>query len=236
MSKKNQSQAQEEPTRAQLEAENAQFYPQLTKRNASFIYQLLKILQERESEASYPMDLVKIEHHVMKEMLTTQSQGTTAQQLYGTPTEFAERLLERPMDAKEEPSKGLTFQALWWDGALLIGGMFAAIAALTVWTKPQADVATYGITTLVLNFIFGGLGMAALTYYQLHLQAQKDKHPILKYIGLGLLVIMAWVGIVVVATNYLPAYLNPVLPALAYALIAAAAFALRWWLKRKGTP
>lgn len=233
MTKKDQSEQQLEVTRAEMEAENARLYPQLTKRNASFIYQLLKILQERESEAGYPMDLVKIEHQVMKEMLSTQSQGTTAQQLYGTPTEFAERLLERPIDAKEDPSGALTFQALWWDGALLIGGMFAAIAALTVWTKPEADVSTYGITTLLLNFIFGGLGMAALTYYQLHLQSEKDKHPILKYIGLGLLVIAVWVGIVVLATNYLPQSLNPVLPALAYALIAAAAFALRWWLKRK---
>ncbi|MCW1040888.1 DUF1129 domain-containing protein, partial [Streptococcus anginosus] len=75
-----------------------------------------------------------------------------------------QQVLYGPSQVEAEPA---TFQQLWLDSALFIGGMFAALAGIgAISSNQEANSQSFGLVTLIINFVLGGLAMAILTYYQ----------------------------------------------------------------------
>lgn len=215
-----------------MQAEIAAAYPKLTKRNAQFMHQLIKQLREQENEAKVPLDLLAIEHETITTLIDRQAAGLTAKHLYGTASDYARQLVSG--NYKKEARRPISFFDLWIEGALLVGGLFAAMGAFSLWGNIHGSLTSYGIIVLILNFIFGGLAMGTLTYTQLMMQQRRASHPILKTILASIGVLLIWVGVISFASINIPANINVVLPAMVYVLIAAASFGARWWLKKEG--
>ncbi|KAA9301119.1 MULTISPECIES: DUF1129 domain-containing protein [Aerococcus] len=210
---------------ADLEEENQTLYPKLTKRNQDFIFQFNKEMKAQGAEEA----AIRHENTMIKEMLDKQGQGITANHLYGTPIQYVQQVLYGPSQVEAEPA---TFQQLWLDSALFIGGMFAALAGIgAISSNQEANSQSFGLVTLIINFVLGGLAMAILTYYQQNMD-RDAKHPILRYIGVGAAVVIAWIGVVSLSTILIPASINIVLPAFLYFAIAVIAFVGRWWYKK----
>ncbi|KAA9241092.1 DUF1129 family protein [Aerococcus tenax] len=225
--KKNDQAAERQAQLVQFEAENKALYPQLTKRNKEFVFQFEKAIKDKDLRGRNKTEVL---HEILTTLVETQASGQTAQQLYGQPYQYAEKLEKQPTAKELAPAP---FWMHWVEGALFVGGLFSIIAGLSaLLSNNQANSATaFGPAALVVNFIMGGLAMAVLNQYSPDMSQEKGKRGIGRYILLSVLVVGLWMLILVGALAVLPPSWNGALPPFAYLVIGALAFLARWWFQ-----
>ena len=219
-------------TRASLiDGIEADHFNQLTKRNQQFMVDLDKHLVREE------LDLAKREL-VYQEMVTTliegQATSQTARQIYGTPMETANIILDQEIQVQEQAQISPDWQ-IAVDGGLILGSIFTFFTGLGITLRPGEAEAGFlmGIVTIIINYLVAGYAMLRTSKVMPKLEAPKGERGYGKYFLVSTLSMLAWIGLVMISQVVLPVQLNPVLSGSAYLVIAALTFALRFYLKRK---
>lgn len=207
-------------------------FNQLTKKNQQFLMSIDKKLTD-----GGLTEMVKTP--IYKEMLETliegQQVGQTARQIYGTPTECATSILNQNFKDQTEVTRSPDWQ-IALDGGLILGSVFTFIVGLSMMNanveEPEA-VLSMGLITLILNYLVAGWAMLQTSKVMPDMDAPKGKKGYFKYFGVSSLWMVVWVATVTLSAAFIPAVINPVFPPMVYMVIAAATFALRFYLKKR---
>ncbi len=216
----------------QIRTDSGRFNDQgLTKRNEEFMFQLNKILDQRDftgAQRNIKMD------DTLEKLKAGQKTGQTAKQLFGTPTAHAEEMINGP--AKKADGSDAE-QAGFWptaaDSALSILAIFTAMYGILGFfsKQPAQQSGQMGIVGIVLVSGVFGLGWAWLTP-MLNPTDHRKRLPLWKILlamaGLLVLILVLFMGV-----SLLPAVINPILPAWLYIILALAAFGADLWLRRR---
>ena len=201
---------------------------QLTKKNEDFIFHFKKLLAQNSQLSAEQIEAATDE--VTTKLLTAQGTGTTAAQLFGTPTQAVAQYL----DPKKSNKKlhDYQFWQLALDTSMAILMLFAGVFGLTLFFSKQATGQGAGIVSLLLIAALGGSIYTAvvlkLTPNPKATQAEPKSRRWL-YLGLAL---VAWiVGFIVL--GLLPPVINPTLPPLAYLIVAVAAYGVFRWNRQQ---
>ncbi|HFU4488893.1 TPA: DUF1129 domain-containing protein [Streptococcus suis] len=201
--------------------------PSLTKKNQEFIHiatnQLIK-------DGKSDQEIKVLLEEILPTIIEHQKSGTTARNLFGPPSEWA---ASKTKQAEEEAEKVVYNEnpwLMWLDSSLL---MLALIGAINGIMNLLGQGSQYGLITLLVIGFGIGAGMYMMYHFVYREQIKTGQRPkLLKailYLGLATL---AW-SVVFILASLIPSSINPTLPPLATLLLAAAAFGLRYWLKRK---
>jgi uncharacterized membrane-anchored protein len=198
----------------------------LTKKNQEFVHIATnQLIKDGKSDEEIKVLLEEI----LPSILDGQKSGLTARSLYGPPTEWAASQTLDTSDGDNLPESDNPW-LMWVDSSLLIIALLGFVnGAMNLFTQG----AQYGI----LTFIIVGFGVGAGIYFMYHFvyrhMGDGTKRPkIWKAVLMLLLATIAWSVIFFIA-NMIPTSVNPVLSPIAYLLIAAAAFGIRYLLKKK---
>ncbi|GEK29601.1 DUF1129 domain-containing protein [Furfurilactobacillus siliginis] len=203
----------------------------LTKRNQEFMYQLNKVLDQRgfsgeKRNVQVTDTLTKLEEG--------QKTGQTAKQLFGTPTAYAEELINGP--AKNSAAANGEAAGYWptaADSALSMLAIFAGMyGILGFFSKtPAAQAGQMGLLGIILVSGVFGLGWAWLT--PMLNPTDKRKRVPLWRILLDMVALLAVILLLFTGVTMLPPVINPVLPPVAYIILALAAFGADLWIRRR---
>ncbi|CQR24342.1 membrane protein [Streptococcus varani] len=198
----------------------------LTKKNQEFVHIATnQLIKDGKSDEEIKVLLEEI----LPSILDGQKIGLTARSLYGPPTEWAASQTPDTSDGDNLPENDNPW-LMWVDSSLLIIALLGFVnGAMNLFTQG----AQYGI----LTFIIVGFGVGAGIYFMYHFvyrhMGDGTKRPkIWKAVLMLLLATIAWSVIFFIA-NMIPTSVNPVLSPIAYLLIAALAFGVRYLLKKK---
>ncbi|MGO3170595.1 MAG: DUF1129 domain-containing protein [Bavariicoccus seileri] len=191
---------------------------QLTKRNDQYLFELNKILEA--ANYSLPERDAIIDPMVI-ELVEKQKSGVTARQLYGTLTEYSEKIISGETGDTSVDGKSPAWQ-IGVDGGLLLGGIFALISGISLLIN-QKDAQPMGLITLLMNFIAGGLMIIVLSNHLPTAEGKKGKKGYFKYLLVSLGVMAVWLLAIVSIPLLVPASLNIALPAAGYIIIGAVA-------------
>lgn len=198
----------------------------LTKKNQEFVHIATnQLIKDGKSDEEIKVLLEEI----LPSILDGQKSGLTARSLYGPPTEWAASQTLDTSDGDNLPESDNPW-LMWVDSSLLIIALLGFVnGAMNLFTQG----AQYGI----LTFIIVGFGVGAGIYFMYHFvyrhMGDGTKRPkIWKAVLMLLLATIAWSVIFFIA-NMIPTSVNPVLSPIAYLFIAAAAFGIRYLLKKK---
>ncbi len=219
-----------EETREELQqkvAQNRELMTQLTKKNDQFIFDINKVL---ETSSLTEEKKVRELNTMLTALVEGQKTGMTAKQLYGTPTDAADAIVNAP-----EPMPEMTFGKIMLDNFLLlltILSVMVSIFAMFSKTGQQSQ----GITAIVLGAASGAFSFYLIYRYVYVYDlpgADKSKRPgFLKTSGIMVLSFIPWFLVFALA-SLLPASVNPVLDPMLTISFGALAFAFRYWLKKK---
>lgn len=187
----------------------------LSKRNEDYLFHLHKILTESGlPEASVTEKI----NELLPDMVIAQRKGQPATQLYGTPQEKANEMIN-----PDQKTSDIKFWQRAMDNALLylaiFGGMFGIVG---LFSKTQQPI---GIVTIVsVGILFGVM----MTYYNDLITRKKEERPAWWKLILGGIGIIVFI-FVLITVSELPVLriINPVFPAWAILLIAVVAFIYR---------
>lgn len=211
--------------------ENEALKTKLTNKNNDYIFSLEKKLEE----LSIPEhERIVALNEMLHELMDLQAESITARRHYGTVGERAEIIAEQKVNLHKEEETSPKW-LVYLDGALLLGGLFAAINGIGMLTTEEAG-RHFGIFHLITNFIFGGFAMMVLTKYA---PKPGKKGGMFQYILATIGVMMAWFIVGGFLLYLIPPEYNPALPPLVMIAIGIGAIALKIYLKNtldiKGT-
>lgn len=215
---------------AELRAKNQELAGELTNKNEEFYRQFHKMMTTREYHPGRNPEMV--DNAILNRLMAGQKVGETAKQIYGTPTELAEFVQTAPTPEELAPP---TFVDYLLDSGLFITALFSALAGIMLLfgTRTIANGgAMFGPVALFINFLCGGAAMAVLTRYQPKMDAPKGKKGIPKYLIMSFIAVVAWLFLLSGVVAIVPPQWNPMLPMLAYFIIAAVAFLLRTFYRQ----
>ena len=203
----------------------------LTKKNQEFVHiATQQFIKDGKSDA----EIKAIFEEVIPQILEEQAKGTTARSLYGAPTHWAHSFTVKEQYEKEHPKENDTPLLMITDSFLLVFGLFAAISAFMNLFAPQGT--TYGLLTLTLGSLAGGVVLYLMYYYfyqYYEVSKRGMKRPALtKSLPILMLAMILWVVILMV-TALLPQFLNPRVPNWFMLLLGGGALLLRYYLKKK---
>ena len=129
----------------------------LSKKNKEFIHIATnQLLQDGKSD----QEIQTILEGILPEILENQTKGITARGLYGAPTTWAASLTAKERYDAEHPKENDDPKWMMLDSVLFIFGFFTLLTSIVNLASSQPSV--YGLTTLVLGSIVGGLSFYAL--------------------------------------------------------------------------
>ena len=203
----------------------------LTKKNQEFVHiATQQFIKDGKSDS----EIKAIFEEVIPQILEEQAKGTTARSLYGAPTHWAHSFTVKEQYEKEHPKENDTPLLMITDSFLLVFGLFAAISAFMNLFAPQGT--TYGLLTLTLGSLAGGVVLYLMYYYfyqYYEVSKRGMKRPALtKSLPILMLAMILWVVILMV-TALLPQFLNPRVPNWFMLLLGGGALLLRYYLKKK---
>ena len=203
----------------------------LTKKNQEFIHiATQQFIKDGKTDA----EIKAVFEEVIPKILEEQVKGTTARSLYGAPTHWAHSFTVKEQYEKEHPKENDTPLLMITDSFLLVFGLFAAISAFMNLFAPQGT--TYGLLTLTLGSLAGGVVLYLMYYYfyqYYDVSKRGMKRPALtKSLPILMLAMILWVVILMV-TALLPQFLNPRVPNWFMLLLGGGALLLRYYLKKK---
>ena len=234
----------------------------LTKRNEDFVFHLEKLLKDDEMFDSDKTESVLSD--IKNQLSEAQKSGTTAKQLFDTPSQYLADLKDpkaaaerkklatqgtqssqsapnRLGDAKGPGLFDFSFLDEFVDTALSVFVLFSVISAFAgnlFSSNPQAATNNSGFVTIILVSILGGWLYVTGLRNLINDPKNTDKVP-RSFIRrlLFLLVLMAMWIIGFLTLSLIPQSINPVLPALAYIALGILGFlAIRFWRQRTGLP
>lgn len=202
----------------------------LTSKNQQFMVSIDKRLS---NQLHY-----EVQERVYSEMVETliegQASSQTARQIYGTPTETVQLILEQefPDPAKQPLEKSPDWQ-IAVDGGLVLGSLFTFITGLSMMNaEAGASTAFMGLATLIVNYLVAGVAMLITSKVMPDLDAPKGERRLWRYFGVSILAMFGWFLIVSMSAVIIPSFLNPTFAPMTYMLIAAATFGARFLFKR----
>lgn len=202
--------------------------PSLTKKNQEFIHIATnQLIKDGKTDA----EIKGLLEEILPTIIEKQKTGQTARSLFGAPSEWAASKSAAPSQEKQETVEyNENPWLMWLDSSLF---MLAIIAGINGLMNLFNQGAQYGLVTLLVIGFGVGAGMYMMYHFVYREQIKTGQRPkLLKailYLGLATL---AW-SVVFILASLIPSSINPALPPLATLLLAAAAFGLRYWLKRK---
>ena len=224
--KKNKEAVDQPDKAAELETkkeENAQLFDQLTNKNSEYMMKLNRSLDDR--RVSEERKTV-IFNDMLKTIVEQQGQHMTARRIYGTVTEQADYLTENKTSSEQTAVVQSEPWKLYLDGALILGGMMTGITGIGQLFGTES---TMRLFMVILGFLLGGFAFMIISKYA---PVPGQKGGFLKYI---LATTGALIGFIFFMTlgGIIPDAINPVIPNPILLVIAVAAFAARWYLKRR---
>ncbi|MFC6347303.1 DUF1129 domain-containing protein [Vagococcus carniphilus] len=220
-----------EETREELQqkvAQNRELMTQLTKKNDQFIFDINKVLETSQLEEEKK---VRELNTMLVALVEGQKTGVTAKQLYGTPTEAADAIINAP-----EPAPEMTFGKIMLDNFLLLFTILSVMVSLFGMFSRTGQQTTQGITAIVLGAASGAFSFYLIyRYIYVYDQpgADASKRPgFLKTSGIMALSFIPWF-IVFALASFLPANVNPVLDPMLTISLGVATYGIRYWLKKK---
>ncbi|MEG0373953.1 MAG: DUF1129 domain-containing protein [Enterococcus sp.] len=211
-------------------AKNRELEAQLTKRNEQYIFDLKKSLAA--ANLSEELQAIAL-GGILPELVEGQKTGKTARQLFGTVGERTEAILAAPA-----PDREGTKYEMWLDNSLLIfvfmtvfmTGVMPLLAKNAVTSQQQ------GLISILVGSISGGYA-----FYLIHKKIYVFDRPGADQTGRpgGFKSILIMIGIMLVwifvfmLSAFIPAVVNPVLDPTINIILGAAAFGLRYFLKKK---
>lgn len=201
----------------------------LTKRNEEFMFQLNKQLDEQGIKAEKKPDAIK---ETLDTLLEAQKKGTTAKQLFGTPTQRANDLIHGVSKQAAQPTTSFWLMAI--DNGLMFFNIFTVLfGAMGIFSPKSLKVeqsGTTGITAIILVGIVGGMLFAWIS--TIMSPQNRKKHNIWYKVSAVVLALGAWI-LVYFAASLLPNVVNPQLPPFLYIALAVAGFVLDVYLRRR---
>lgn len=202
----------------------------LTKKNQEFIHIATnQLIKDGKTDA----EVQAILDEVMPTILENQKKGVTARTLLGAPTVWAASFTEKASDKNsDQEKKNDNPWLMWLDTSLLFVGVVAILNAVMGFFN--STTTSSGLISLIALGFGGGAAMYA-TYYFIyrHIGKQKSERPgwgkTILVLGLAML---GWV-LLYTATAFLPAALNPQLPAIVMLIIGVASLVGRHILEKK---
>jgi len=210
-----------------LVSQNREMEKKLTKKNDQFLFDLNKILDESEIDGEKKVVAL---NHMLTELVEGQKKGHTAKQLYGTPTEAADNIINAP-----EPLPEMTFGKIMLDNSLLMFTFLSALAGLMPLLS-NSKAASQGLTSLVLGAVSGAFSFYLIYKYVFIYDTpgadQTNRPGALKSGGLMALCFIPWV-LIFSLSAMLPPAINPMFDPVLTLVLGALAFGLRYVLKKK---
>lgn len=201
----------------------------LTKRNEDFMFQLKKHLIGKIEANQLEPQLQTIKEALLAGQLT----GQTAKQLYGTPSQAAEKLIDPKQQTKQVPASEAGFWPTAIDNGLLFLSMFALLFGFfMLFNKTKVDMAAapYGVISLILTAVSGGLIFAYIQSLLIP-NANKPKKPLWYRLIAIVLAVLLWM-VIYMGVALIPRPINPILPGFVYIIIAVIGFAGRIYERR----
>lgn len=200
----------------------------LTKKNQEFIHIATNTLikggmSDEEIKAAI--------EEILPTLLEQQKYGRTARYLLGAPTQWANSLLSPVQAETQAASRNTNPWLMWLDASLLIFALFSLISGIMLMIGNNTS---FGLTyNLIISIGFGG-GLYIMYHYVYRHQTGKtgERPHYLKGILLTVLISFVWIALTAII-YLLPSALNPRLNVIAYLILAAAAFGLRYWLRKQ---
>ncbi|KRM88682.1 hypothetical protein FD21_GL000938 [Liquorilactobacillus vini DSM 20605] len=214
----------EKQTKKELKTEIG-IYAGLTKRNENYLYRLNKILTEKNYDQAKKEAVLQ---DLAAELREKQGKGITANRLYGTPSDKADEIIAGP---KKKPQP-VTFWKMAVDNGLMMLVLFCAMYAIMGLVSPKAIKVNGGVLTLLVTSVLAGVGMAFFYQMAADRKAKKVRLPFWKMLLWSVILIAVWM-LVFTAVAAIPGAVNSALNPIAYAVIAALAYLLRYYLKKK---
>ena len=204
---------------------------QLSKKNQEFVRIAKHQLIENGKTEEEATSLIE---EILPAIFENQPKGVTARTLFGAPTVWANAFSDQERYEKEHPKDNDAPHLMITDSFLLVFGLFAAISAFMNLFAPQGT--TYGLLTLTLGSLAGGVVLYLMYYYfyqYYEVSKRGMKRPALtKSLPILMLAMILWVVILMV-TALLPQFLNPRVPNWFMLLLGGGALLLRYYLKKK---
>lgn len=202
----------------------------LTNKNQEFIHiathQLIK-------DGKSDEEIKAILENILPEILDNQKKGIPARTFLGAPTTWAASFTDKAnQESKENQAKNTNPWLMWLDTSLLFMGVVALLNGLMLLFNSKT-VSAGLISLLALSFGGGAAMYAAYHFIYRHMGKPKGERPgWFKTILILTAAMILWI-LIYTATAFLPATVNPQLPAIALLLIGAAAFGLRHFFQKK---
>jgi uncharacterized membrane-anchored protein len=222
--------------RAQMEKDSVATHHELsdqglTKRNEEFMFQLGKQL---DAQGAKPEKKTQAVEETLTALIEGQKTGTTAKQLFGTPTAYATEIVKGPVH--RGPREQSSYKLLALDNGLMFFNIFAFMFGLLSLFSPKSMAAnqtgTSGITAIILVAVSGGLLFAWVTKVLSPAKKGEEKKPVWYKILSVVAALIAWVAIYF-AASLMPTVINPTLPGIAYVVLAVLGFLADMYVRRR---
>ncbi|KRK09230.1 hypothetical protein FD11_GL001086 [Ligilactobacillus pobuzihii E100301 = KCTC 13174] len=200
----------------------------LTKRNEDFMFHLNKNLD------NYNYDLEKKEvvlNETYRELLNKQKSGVTAAKLYGTVTEYTEKIMQGQTQKKEERSTSKTFWLMALDNGLIMFIMFCVMYALVGFFDKSKNAVNGGWVTLLGTSVIAGVGLAFFYVMMDPNKTKQSNHKVIRGIVVTLELIAIWMvafGLIAL----IPVKYNQTLNPIVYIILGVIAFGARYFLNQ----
>ncbi|MFC5632014.1 MULTISPECIES: DUF1129 domain-containing protein [Streptococcus] len=201
----------------------------LTKKNQEFIkIATHQLIQDGKSDA----EIKTILEDVLPQIEENQKKGIPARTFLGAPTVWAGSFTPKAGSSSAvKVEKNTNPWLMWLDTTLLFLGAFSLLNAVLQSFNKEAT--SYGILTLLILTMTGGAAMYAIYYFVYrHINSGNRPHWA-KSTGILFAVTSLWLIIFTLASVFIPASINPILPPLALAIIGTLAFGARYFLQKK---
>lgn len=202
---------------------------QLTKKNQDFVNIATKQLM---ADGKSDSEIKAILEEALPKILERQAAGETARHFLGAPTAWAASFSQPESTKPSERPTNTNPKLMWLDMSLLLLGILALInATTTLFSKTPTPTKLVSLITLCA---LGGVALYVNYHYiYRHMGKPRQQRPNLLKSLLILGASMATWVTVSSATALLPDSVNPTLPLPVLVLLAALAFAGRYYLKLK---
>ena len=210
-------------------AKNRELETQLTKRNEQYVHDLKKTLTV--ANLSEEMQTIELST-ILPELVEGQKSGKTARQLFGTVSERADLILNKPAPVKESN----VFQ-MWLDNTLLLFIFLTLIAGvIPMLSKVENPSQQQGLLTILIAAATGGYAFYLIYKYVYKYDRpgadQTGRPGILKSMAIMLGIMLVWI-LIFTAAGLIPSGINIVLQPIVYVSLAVLAVAVRYYLIKK---
>lgn len=176
-----------------------------------------------------PEKIEAVTNEVTEKLLEAQRTGTTAAQLYGTPTQAVAQFLDPKQTARKLHE--YKFWELALDTSMAILMLFAGVFGLSLFFSKQASQGAGIVSLLLIAFLGGSLYTAVVLKLTPNPKVSTATSRSRRWLYLGLAMV-AWVlGFIVL--GLLPPIINPTLPPVAYIIVAIAAYGVFRWNRQQ---